>query len=215
MLLDFSSVFYTIILQHLIDKLGPLGFSSLLCNWLLDFLTERPQSVWVGQNTSRVITLSTGCPQGRVLGPLLFTLMTHNCVPKATTNHIVKFADDTTVEDLIRDDHDLVEQLVGWCSKNNSIINVDKTKQITVHSRKKQPSQAPPLINNTAVEVVSNTKLLGVHITDSLTWSVNTATLVKRAQQSLHLLRRMRKALLPWPILTTFYRSTIESILTS
>ena len=62
MLLDFSSVFYTIILQHLIDKLGPLGFSSLLCNWLLDFLTERPQSVWVGQNTSRVITLSTGCP---------------------------------------------------------------------------------------------------------------------------------------------------------
>ncbi|KAI3369842.1 hypothetical protein L3Q82_024428 [Scortum barcoo] len=193
---------------------------SPLCNWLLDFLTERPQSVRVGKNTSSVITLSTGSPQGCVLSPLLFTLMTHDCVPRSATNHIVKFADDTTVVGLIRDDNDLayreeVEQLVRWCEGNNLILNVDKTKEIIVDFRKIQPSHAPLLINNSAVEVVSSTKFLGVHITDDLTWSVNSASLVKRAQQRLHFLRRMKRAHLPPPILTTFYRSTVESILTS
>ncbi|XP_027131739.1 uncharacterized protein LOC113744876 [Larimichthys crocea] len=81
--------------------------------------------------------------------------------------------------------------------------------------RKYQPSHAPLLINNTAVEVVSSTKFLGVHITDNLTWSMNTASLVKRAQQRMYFLRKMRRAHLPPPILTTFYRSTIESILTN
>ena len=118
--LDFSSAFNTSSFPHLVDRLGPLGFSH----------SQRPQSVQVSKNTSSVITLSTGSPQGCVL---LFTLMTHNCVPRATTNHIVKFADDTTVVGLIRDDHDLtyrdeVKQLVGWCSKNNLILNVNKPR---------------------------------------------------------------------------------------
>ncbi|KAI3377127.1 hypothetical protein L3Q82_000317 [Scortum barcoo] len=87
---------------------------------------------------------------------------------------IVKFADDTTVVGLIRDDNDLayreeVEQLVRWCEGNNLILNVDKTKEIIVDFRKIQPSH-PPLINNLRpLEVVSNTKFLGVHITDDLT----------------------------------------------
>ncbi|KAM4532184.1 uncharacterized protein V3H82_026049 [Fundulus diaphanus] len=174
------------------------------------FLTNRPQSVRVGQNTSDVITLSTGSPQGCVLSPLLFTLMTHDCVPRFTTNHIVKFADDTTVVGLIRDDNDQdyreeVEQLVGWCRENSLILNVEKTKEIIVDFRKNQPHHAPLLIN----------KFLGVHIMDNLTWSVNTTSLVKRAQKRLYFLRRMRRVHLPPPILTTFYRSTIESILTS
>ena len=57
--LDFSSAFNTIIPQWLVDK---LGFSTPLCNWLLDFLTGRPQLVQVSQNTPSVITLSTGFP---------------------------------------------------------------------------------------------------------------------------------------------------------
>ena len=147
--------------------------------------------------------------------------MTHDCVPKVATNHIVKFADDIAVVGLIRGDNDLacreeVEQLVGWCTDNNNqILNVDKTKEIIVDFRNNQPSHTPLLINNTDVEVVSSIKFLGVHITDHLPWSVNTVSLVKRAQQCLHFLHRMRRAHLPPPILTTFYRSTIESILTS
>ncbi len=56
---------------------------------------------------------------------------------------------------------------------------------------------------------------LGVHITEDLTWTTNTMSLSKKAQQRLHFLRRLKRASLPPPILTTFYRSTIESVLTS
>ena len=69
LLLDFSSAFNTIIPQHLVSKPAPLGFSTPLCNWLIDFLTNRPQSVRVVNNFCNVISLSTGSPQGRVLSP--------------------------------------------------------------------------------------------------------------------------------------------------
>ncbi|KAI4871804.1 hypothetical protein NFI96_021471 [Prochilodus magdalenae] len=47
------------------------------------------------------------------------------------------------------------------------------------------------------------------------TWSLNTSTITKKAQQRLYFLRRLRKAHLSPPILTTFYRGTIKSILNS
>ncbi len=93
--IDWSSAFNTIIPQQLILKLNLLGLNTSLCNWILDFLTARPQSVRVGRNTSSTTTLSTGAPQGCVLSPLLFTLLTHNCTAKSSSNHIIKLADDT------------------------------------------------------------------------------------------------------------------------
>ncbi len=99
--IDFSSAFNTIIPQQLINKLNPLGLKNSLCNWILDFLTSRPQSVHVGHNTSSTTTLRTGAPQGCVLSPLLFTLLTHICTAKFSSNHIINFADDTTVVGLI------------------------------------------------------------------------------------------------------------------
>lgn len=81
--------------------------------------------------------------------------------------------------------------------------------------RKKQTPHIPLTINGSTVESVKSTKFLGVHITDDLTWTTNTTSIVKKAQQCLHFLRRMRRADLPPSALTTFYRGAIESILTS
>ncbi|KAK3534602.1 hypothetical protein QTP86_016753 [Hemibagrus guttatus] len=65
--------------QHLIEKLSLLGLNTSLCNWILDFLTGRPQSVRIGNSFSSTTTLNTGVTQGCVLSPLLFTLLTHDC----------------------------------------------------------------------------------------------------------------------------------------
>ena len=58
-----------------------------------------PQVVRVGNNTSAMLILNTGAPQGCVLSPLLYSLFTHDCVAKHS-NTIIKFADDTTVVSL-------------------------------------------------------------------------------------------------------------------
>ncbi|KAK3528785.1 hypothetical protein QTP70_011225 [Hemibagrus guttatus] len=76
--IDFSSAFNTIIPQHLIENLSLLDLNTSLCNWILDILTGRPQSVQIRNSTSNTTTLNTGAPQGCVLSPLLFTQLTHN-----------------------------------------------------------------------------------------------------------------------------------------
>ncbi len=218
--IDFSSAFNTISPQQLTHKLVQLGLNNSLCNWLLDFLTGRPQAVRVGINTSSTITLNTGAPQGCVLSPLLFTLLTHDCTPSQNSNLFIKFADDTTVVGLIsnRDETNYrseVSRLTGWCSDNNLSLNVEKTKKIVVDFRRVHTQHAPLTINGATVERVSSTKFLGVHITEDLSWTNNTAALAKKAQQHLYFLRKLRRARAPASIMCTFYRGTIESILTS
>ncbi|KAI3374360.1 hypothetical protein L3Q82_005961 [Scortum barcoo] len=218
--IDFSSAFNTIIPKQLICKLDKLGLSTSLCNWLLDFLSQRPQAVRVGNNISSSITLSTGAPQGCVLSPLLFTLLTHDCTPTHSSIHLVKFADDTTLVGLITKGDEThyrkeVQLLTRWCKDNNLLLNVSKTKEIVVSFQRGHTQHHPLTIDSAAVERVSSTKFLGVHISDDLSWTTNTASLAKKAQQRLYFLRKLKRASAPPPIMTTFYRGTIESILTT
>ncbi|KAK2905571.1 hypothetical protein Q8A73_009516 [Channa argus] len=183
--IDLISAFNTIIPQQLIHKLVQLGLNTSLCNWLLDFLTVRPQTVRVGSNTSSTITLNTGAPQGCVLSPLLFTLLTHDCTPSHNSNLFIKFADDTTVVGLISNNDETnyrieVRCLAGWCSDNNLSLNVEKMKEIVVDFRRVHTQHAPLTINGANVERVSSNKFLGVHITEDLSWTDNTAALAKK-----------------------------------
>ncbi|KAI4872827.1 hypothetical protein NFI96_017541, partial [Prochilodus magdalenae] len=66
---------------------------------------------------------------------------------------------------------------------------------MVVDFRRTRRDHSPLHIDGSTVEIVKTTKFLGVHLAEDLTW--------------------LRKALLPPPILTTFYRGTIESILSS
>ena len=78
--IDYSSAFNTIAPTKVITKIRTMGLNTSLCNWILDFLTGRPQVVWVGNNTSATLISNTGDPQGCVLSPLLYSLFTHDCL---------------------------------------------------------------------------------------------------------------------------------------
>ncbi len=135
--IDYSSAFNSIILDILIRKLLHLGFSAHLCNWIMDFLTNHPQCVKLGIHRSSSLTLSTVSPQGCVLSPLLYCLYTFDCTSTHFSNHIIKFADDTTVIGLISGNEesayrDEVGKLMLWCSENNLVLNTKKTKELIV-----------------------------------------------------------------------------------
>ncbi|KAK1783958.1 hypothetical protein P4O66_004640, partial [Electrophorus voltai] len=101
-------------------------------------------------------------------------------------------------------------ELVSWCKVNNLYLNVDKTKEMIDDFRRARQDHSPLAINGSSMEIIKNIKFLGVHIAENLTCSIT-----KRAQQRFYFLRKLRKAHLPSPILTTFYRGTVESILSS
>ena len=88
-------------------------------------------------------------------------------------------------------------------------------RPLVIDFRRKQPVHIPLYIEDTDEEIVPHIKFLGVHVANNLTWSLHTSSTIKKAHQHLHFLRRLKRAHLSPSILTTFYRGTIESVLTS
>ena len=219
--IDYSSAFNTILPGKLISKLQDLNLSATLCNWVLDFLTNRTQRVQLGKHHSSNLTRSTGAPQGCVLSPLLYTLYTHDCTPSCPSNYIFKFADDTTVLGLISNNDEAayrqeVGNLAAWCSEHNLSLNLKKTKEMIIDFRKsaQHNHHLPLYINGEEVERVTSFKFLGLTLTEELSWENNTASVLGKAQQRLFYLRKLRKEHLPQRLLSNFYRCAIESVLT-
>ncbi len=215
--IDFSSAFNTIIPQQLTHKLVQLGLNTSLCNWLLDFLTGRPQAVRVGINTSSTITLNTGPPEDVCWAPFSslcwpttahrHTTLTFSLSLRMTWLWCVSLATELRQTTGVR--------WAAWPGGAVTTIsqNVEKMKEIVVDFRRVHTQHAPLTINGATVERVSSTKFLGVHITEDLSWTNNTAALARKAQQRLYYSSANSRARAP-PIMCTFYKGTIESILT-
>jgi hypothetical protein len=83
-----------------------------------------------------------------VLGPLLYSLFTHNCTAKHNSNTIIKFAYNTMVVVLITNNDETayreeVRDLAVWCQDYNLSLNVSKTKEIIVDYRKRWAEHTP------------------------------------------------------------------------
>eukprot|EP00061_Rhincodon_typus_P010870 g35477.t1 len=130
-------------------------------------------------------------------------------------NTIYKFADDTTVLGWISNNDKSkyrreIDALVTWSNENNLSLNVGKTKELITDFRKKGGEHAPIHIEGTEVERMNSIKFLGVTITNDLSWTSHVDAIVKKAQQHLFSLRRLRKCGMSIRSLTNFYRCTIE-----
>ena len=131
----------------------------------------------------------------------------------------MKFADDTTVEGIISMGDESayrqeVDHLVSWCDDNSLELNTSKTKEMIVDFRRNPTPINPLVINGQNIEIVDTFKFLGSLISSNLTWDLNTDAITKRAQQRLYFLRQLKKFGLSKDILTQFYRSVVESVLT-
>ncbi len=85
--------------------------------------------------------LTLGSPKDACLAHCFYTLFTHDCCAFFPSNHIVKFADDTTVLGLINNNDETayrneVQHLALWCDNNSLVHNIKKTKEIIVDFRK-------------------------------------------------------------------------------
>ena len=157
-------------------KLLLFGLNTPTCLWIRDLLTERLQSVRAGNNTSNSITLSTSSPQGCVLSPLLFTLLTHDCASRHEGNQIIKFENDTIVVGLVHKNEKFmyreeVKHREDWCRENNLVFNVDTTKEMIMGFQRTQPEHTPLSISGRTVERVEIIKFLGVQILQDLSWN--------------------------------------------
>ena len=78
MALDQTSAFDCVLHRLLLEKLEWYHIGKNACTWIKDYLNERTQYVVVGATRSRMVPVSSGVPQGSVIGPLLYTIYTND-----------------------------------------------------------------------------------------------------------------------------------------
>ena len=145
-------------------------------------MSNRSQRVRLGEVVSDSRTLNVGAPQGCVLSPILFTLLTSDS-PVNPSCHTVKYADDTCVVGLISNNEETayrksVDKFVEWCQQISLILNTRKTKEMIFDFRKVGKREHEKIfIGGDAIEQVSEYKYLGTVIDDKLSWDENTKKL--------------------------------------
>ena len=95
---------------------------NLLC-WLSGFLSDRKQRVSINGSFSQLSDVTSGVPQGSVLGPLLFTVYV-NDIPSCVNNSLLLFADDTKLFRCIKSEMDAV-QLYNYTTRHQCIVRVE------------------------------------------------------------------------------------------
>ena len=95
-LLDFSKAFDKVIHLKLSFKLSTHGIKCKTLKWTSSFLGGRTQAVVLEGECSPEVSVTSGVPQGSILGPLLFLLYI-NDLPENIQSQVRLFADDTAV----------------------------------------------------------------------------------------------------------------------
>ena len=135
--IDLSKAFDTLSFDILLYKLNYYGVKGNAFKLLKNYLTNRKQYVVFNSQNSETVDITTGVPQGSILGPLLFSICINDLITISNKLKFIMYADDTTIyfnlEDfdpyhLKRDINNELEKITLWLKMNKLSLNVQKNK---------------------------------------------------------------------------------------
>ncbi len=139
--LDFAKAFDKVDHGVLLHKLRDMGITGNLGVWFYNFLSDRKQFVRIPGGTSTDSPVTSGVPQGTVLGPLLFLILMCDIDCGVTNSTVVSFADDTRLYTRISEieDCDLLQSdlncVYEWATNNNMVFNSQKFNYLSFSSK--------------------------------------------------------------------------------
>ena len=158
----------------LLNKLQYYGVNGSALALFRSYLTERQQYVDYNETSSSLEHISTGVPQGSILGHLLFIIKINDIAQSSAYFKCITYADDTTLCGTIVGQIDIeniemeLQNVTEWLKMNKLSLNVKKTKAMLFHMPQKKSIVPTIKINGTLIEFVDNFNLLGINLTKHL-----------------------------------------------
>ena len=188
--LDYAKAFDSVPHDRLIMKLAGYGIDGKLITWIRCFLTDRIQKVSIRGSQSSPVNVTSGVPQGSVLGPLLFILYV-NEIPEIVNSKMYMYADDSKLVNE-SNSHRTIQQdldiLSDW--SKTWLLKFNEQKCKTVHFGNGDSTYT---LNGIELEQSDAEVDLGVTITSNCKPSVQCGKAARCAMVRLGNLRRTFK----------------------
>ena len=190
----FDSVNHDIILRKLKER---FNIDGVLLKFIRSYLIDRGQHVVIGNHSSSHKPVSSGVPQGSILGPLLFVLFI-NDLPEGLSEgtQLALYADDTKIWRTIKTTDDSyilqrdIDYLNDWASRNKMNFHPNKCKVLPITHSASSISSFVYVLGNIPLEKVDTEKDLGVDVNSRLNWNSQCIRLCAKANQQLAIIRR-------------------------
>ena len=198
--LDFRKAFDLVSHRHLIYKMSKYGITGQILKWIESFLHQRTQRVVVRGTMSEVFPVTSGVPQGSVLGPVLFLIFI-NDLPLEMLSPLSLFADDSKLfARILAENRKRITRIINgneilqrdlntireWAIKWKMEFNVDKCK--IMHLGKKNPKHTYNM-GGSELTVTREERDLGVLIDDQLNFDKHIRGIVNKANRMLGMIK--------------------------
>ncbi len=223
--LDLSKAFDTLDHKILLDKLSYYGISGTSHNLITSYLSDRNQFVEIDGTKSDTLSLTTGVPQGSILGPLLFLIYINDITFASKLFKFIIYADDTTLNTSIElvarnsPGTDIstalnveLAKISDWLCSNKLSLNVNKLKYMIFHKPQKTINPIQLFMNETEISRVSNFDFLGLTLNEHLSWKPHIDKVSNKISRSIGILNR-HKHFIPLQSKMHIYSSLVLSYL--
>ena len=198
--MDFMKAFDTVPHRRLLSKLEAHGVRGKVLKWVQGFLMGRQQWVVVNGARSKNSAVTSGIPQGSVIGPMLFTVYI-NDLPSVCSSEVRLFADDTKLfnrsdqpsanttlqEDLNRLQQWSDEWLLRFHPDKCSVLKMGKKKSAATYTMRGKKNGKEYSIE---LEEHATEKDLGVFIDNQLSFKEHVAKVTAKANRVVGVIRR-------------------------
>ena len=204
--LDLSKAFDTIGHSILLEKLMLYGINGPELSWFTDYLFNRSQHVELNGVLSNTCCVTSGVPQGSILGPLLFIKFFNDIKESISKCDIFQYADDTVLlfagKDIQTIENTLNVDMTGvgrYCEENELLLSLKKGKTEfmlfgTSQRLKRNGRDLNIVYNNTRINFVTEYVYLGNLLDNHLSLTANFDRAVKKACGRLRILSNVRRA---------------------
>jgi hypothetical protein len=214
MIMDFQKAFDKVPHHRLLHKVHFYGVQGTAHRWIQNFLSGRSQKVVLEGERSEEALVTSGVPQGTVLGPLLFLLYINDLPDSVKHCQVRLFADDCVLYMQIRSQADCrllqddLDRLEAWEKTWQMAFHPGKCYHLSVH-RKRSPILWKYHLKGTTLKAVTSNPYLGVTLQKDGSFADHISSTCAKGNRALGFVKRNLKRC-PKHIKTTAYKTLVR-----